>query len=197
MGFDSSTVSQIVGFFVRAVKLVDIFYNLNYYCQDGSSCPKYRDRPMTVPFLAIDLLIIDKSSLSRSFKTVSFLAIDLLVILKSSLMIKVVHWLCLSWQLISSSSLHLHYQDRPITVPFLAMDLFIIVKSSFSGVLRPGWSLKGKCCVKKQVKIGYFTMVKKCNGGSNISLNLPRHNVHYFRLRGTGKLFYRVFSTKM
>ena len=51
--------------------------------------------------------------------------------------------------------------------------------------------------LKKQVKIGYFTMVKKCNRGSNISLNLPRHNVHYSRLRGTGKLFYHVFPTKM
>ena len=51
--------------------------------------------------------------------------------------------------------------------------------------------------LKKQVKIGYFIMVKKCNRGSNTSLNLPRHNVHYFRLRGTGKLFYHVFPTKM
>ena len=51
--------------------------------------------------------------------------------------------------------------------------------------------------LKKQVKIGYFTMVKKCNRGPNISLNLPRHNVHNFRLRGTGKLFYHVFPTKM
>ena len=128
----------------------------------------YQDRLMTSAFLAIDLFIIVTSSLSRSCNDCAFLAIDLFIIVTSSLLrssndcafpdgywslldryilvIKIVEWLCLSWQLIFSTSLSPHYQDRTMTVLFLAIDLFIIVKSSLSrsynGSAFPGnWSL--------------------------------------------------------
>ena len=114
----------------------------------------YQDRQMTAPSLAIDLFIIVTSSLSRSCNDCAFLAIDLFIIVTSSLLrssndcafpdgywslldryilvIKIVEWLCLSWQLIFSTSLSPHYQDRTVTVPFLAIDIFLIVKSALS-----------------------------------------------------------------
>ena len=81
---------------------------------------------------SLHLFIIVTSSLLRSSNDCAFpdgywSLLDCYI-----LVIKIVEWLCLSWQLIFSTSLSPHYQDRTMTVPFLAIGIILILKSTLS-----------------------------------------------------------------